>query len=301
VNAERDLEFPGTRWTERLVEEALAEDVGTGDASTEVGIPASLRARGTLVARTAGVIAGLPLVRMLYTRLDPALELAAEVKDGTAVHPGQRIAVLEGAAAAMLTGERAALNFLQHLSGIATLTARYVAEVAGTPCRVLDTRKTLPGYRSLAKYAVRAGGGRNHRHGLYDMIMFKDNHWVAAAGRMDEVIAAARAAHPDLAVEVEVDNLSQLKMVLPLGVEWVLLDNFTPDGVRYAVRYRDANDPAHRTRLEASGNISLDNVREYAEAGVDAVSVGRLTHSAPALDVSLDIELGSFVPGGSAA
>jgi nicotinate-nucleotide pyrophosphorylase (carboxylating) len=196
---------------------------------------------------------------------------------------------LDGPAAVLLTGERTALNFLQYLSGIASLTALYVAETAGTGCLVLDTRKTLPGFRALAKYAVRCGGGHNHRLGLYDRIMLKDNHWAAAGGRLAGLVAEARRRHPALAVEVEVDSLAQLEQVLPLAVEWILLDNFAPDEVAAAVRSRDAGAASRSTRLEASGNVDLDNVRAYAATGVDAVSIGRLTHSAPALDLSMEL------------
>ena len=179
------------------------------------------------------------------------------------------------------------LNFLQHLGGIATLTSLFVAEVEGTDCRVLDTRKTLPGYRHLAKYAVLCGGGHNHRLGLYDRVMLKDNHWAAATGSIADLVAAARGKFPDLVVEVEVDDLEQLERVLPLAVEWILLDNFSPDQAAEAVRRRDA--AGVETLLESSGNVSLATVGKYARAGVDAVSVGRLTHSAPALDLGLDM------------
>jgi nicotinate-nucleotide pyrophosphorylase (carboxylating) len=244
------------------------------------------------------VIAGLPLVAKVYARLSSAVTLEVEAPDGSAVVAGQGVARLCGPAAALLTGERTALNFLQHLSGIASLTARYVAAVAGTRCRVLDTRKTVPGYRALAKYAVRAGGGWNHRLGLDDRVMLKDNHWAAAAAPIGALVARARREHPELAVEVEVDNLQQLGSVLPLGVEWILLDNFAPAAVAAAVRQRDATPAAARTRLEASGNISLENVRSYAETGADAVSIGRLTHSAPALDLSLEFTPSPLTRGG---
>jgi nicotinate-nucleotide pyrophosphorylase (carboxylating) len=187
-----------------------------------------------------------------------------------------------------LTGERTALNFLQHLSGIATLTARYVAAVAGTGCQVLDTRKTLPGYRALAKYAVRCGGGSNHRFRLYARVLLKDNHWAAGDG-IAAMVARARARWPQLAIEVEVDTAEQLASVLPLGVDWIMLDNFTVGGVAAAVAQRDRL--AAGCRLEVSGNVTLDTIAAYAQAGADAVSVGRLTHSAPALDVGLDLDL----------
>lgn len=293
--------FPAGEWTQTLVRRALAEDVGSGDVSTAVAVAPGRTAGGRLVARDAGVIAGLPLVSLVFAELSPAVRVAPCREDGAAVAPGEVVARVQGPAAALLTGERTALNFLQHLSGIATLTARYVAAVSGTGCLVLDTRKTVPGFRALAKYAVRCGGGANHRLGLHDRFLFKDNHWAVAAGRLPALVAAAKAARPDLAVEVEVDSLAQLAALLPLGVDWILLDNFTPAQVAAAVAARDAADGGAnapvRPRLEVSGNVTLDNARAYAEAGADAISIGRLTHSAPALDVGLDFEPEPREPG----
>jgi nicotinate-nucleotide pyrophosphorylase (carboxylating) len=292
MNDRPDLEFPADPWIDRLVAQSLAEDIGAGDASTAITVDPVQPAQGVIVARTAGVVAGLPLVTAVYAELDPAVTVAPPLADGTAVAAGDVVARLEGPAASLLTGERVALNFLQYLSGIASLTARYVAAVAGTGCRVLDTRKTLPGYRALAKYAVRAGGGDNHRLGLYDRIMLKDNHWVA--GRpIEQLVADARRSYPDLAVEVEVDSLAQFARVLPLRVEWILLDNFAATDLAEAVARRDGAAQGRQTLLEASGGIDLDTVRACADAGVDAVSVGRLTHSAPALDLSLEFDLSS--------
>lgn len=289
--------FPGGEWTQALVRQALAEDVGNGDVSTALAVGPGQTAGGRLVARVAGVIAGLPLVSLVYAELSPAVRVVPCREDGAAVAPGEVVACVQGPAAALLTGERTALNFLQHLSGIATLTARYAAAVSGTGCLVLDTRKTVPGFRALAKYAVRCGGGANHRLGLHDRFLFKDNHWAVAAGRLPALVAAARLARPDLAVEVEVDSLAQLAALLPLGVDWILLDNFTPAQVAAAVAARDAADAPARPRLEVSGNVTLDNARAYAEAGADAISIGRLTHSAPALDVALDFEPAPREPG----
>lgn len=285
-----DLRFPDDAWTRQLIRRSLAEDIGPGDASTAVTVAAGLTAAGRVVARQAGVVAGLPLLPLLFAELDPAVRVDLLCADGAAVVPGRAVAALAGPAAAVLSGERCALNFLQHLSGIATLTARYVAETAGTRCLVLDTRKTLPGYRLLAKYAVRCGGGANHRLGLYDRIMLKDNHWAAAGGAIAELVARARREHPRLEIEVEVDSLDQLAAVLPLGTEWILLDNFTPAEAARAVALRDAAGSA--ARLEASGNVDLATIGAFARAGVDAASVGRLTHSAPALDLGLDLETG---------
>jgi nicotinate-nucleotide pyrophosphorylase (carboxylating) len=286
---ERDFGFPDEVWTRDLIRRALAEDVGSGDASTEVTVPEGQRARSSVTARESGILAGLPLLEILFAELDGAVRVELLRADGDPVRAGDVAARLEGPAGSLLTGERTALNFLQHLGGIATLAGRYAERVAATGCRVLDTRKTLPGYRHLAKYAVRCGGGHNHRMGLYDRIMLKDNHWAAAGGSITDLVLRARERHPGLAVEVEVDTLQQLEKILPLRVEWILLDNFTPQLARRAVQLRD--DAGVQTLLEASGNVTLDTVGEFARAGVDAASVGRLTHSAPALDLGMDMEL----------
>jgi len=283
--------FPEEPWLEALVAHALAEDVGSGDVTTETAVDPDAVAGGVIAARQTGVVCGLPVAAMIFDKVDPQVEFQCLVDDGARVDPGLPVARIDGPAASILTGERTALNILQYLSGIATLTSRYAAQVAGTPCRVLDTRKTLPGYRLLAKYAVRCGGGHNHRMGLHDRILLKDNHWAAREGSLAELVARGRRNHPDLAIEVEVDTLEQLRDVLPLEVEWVLLDNFPPERVAEAVAYRDAHDPAGwSTRLESSGNVDLETIRAHALAGADAASVGRLTHSVPALDLGLDFE-----------
>lgn len=273
-------------WLSTLLEQALAEDIGAGDATTDVAVAAGLQAKAAVVARRAGVAAGLPLLPLLFAKLDASVRVELLARDGQALAEGQTAAVLTGPAAALLTGERTALNFLQHLSGIATLTASYVAAVAGTGCLILDTRKTLPGWRRLAKYAVRCGGGRNHRFGLDDRILLKDNHWSAGGAAIAELVARGRRRYPRLAIEVEVDSLDQLARVLPLAVDWILLDNFTPELAAEAVARRDRD--GRGTLLEASGNVSLETVAAFARAGVDACSIGRLTHSAPALDLALD-------------
>ena len=282
--------FPHDRWLDDLVARSLAEDVGSGDVSTAVAVAPGRVADAALVARAGGVLAGLPLVSMVYAALEPAVRVVTRAADGDRVHPGAVVAELSGPAAALLTGERTALNFLQHLAGIATLTARFVAAVAGTRCRVLDTRKTLPGYRALAKYAVRCGGGHNHRMGLYDRVMLKDNHWAAAGGDIAALCARARREHPGLPIEIEVDDLDQFGRALALAPDWILLDNFPAAAAAAAVGLRDAAGSA--TLLEASGNVNLETVGDLARAGVDAVSVGRLTHSAPALDLGLDFAAG---------
>lgn len=279
--------FPAGQWLDELVAAALREDLGAGDVTTAIAVDPAAGALGRLSARQAGVVAGLPLAGRAWRGLSNAVSFAPLVADGTAVAAGQPVAEVRGPAAAVLSGERLALNFVQHLSGIATLTARYVAAVTGTRCRVLDTRKTLPGYRLLAKYAVRCGGGHNHRFGLYDRVLLKDNHWAAGAP-LEEMVARARRLHPTLAVEVEVDTPEQFSRALRLGVEWIMLDNFPVEGVARAVAARDAAGSA--TRLEVSGNVTLETIGDYARAGADAASVGRLTHSAPALDIGLDLE-----------
>ncbi|PID79051.1 nicotinate-nucleotide diphosphorylase (carboxylating) [bacterium DOLJORAL78_65_58] len=285
-----DFGFPAGEWTRQLVRHALAEDVGPGDATTSITVTEDRLIEAVVTSREEGVIAGLPVAEILFAELGAAVSLETRRPDGSPVAPGDVVSVLRGAAAAILTGERILLNFLQQLSGIASLTARYVAQVAGTRCQVLDTRKTLPGYRHLAKYAVRCGGGHNHRMGLYDRIMLKDNHWATGDGAVAELVRRGRERYPDLAIEVEVDTLAQLEQVLPLGVEWIMLDNFSHGETREAVALRDASGAT--SKLESSGNVNLDTLRGYALAGVDAASVGRLTHSVRALDLGLDMDAG---------
>lgn len=283
-----ESQFPHQPWVEQLVEHSLVEDVGSGDASTEVTVAEDSQIEALITARQDGVVAGLPLVNLVFGYLDPRVEIKRLVHDGTRVRPGQSAVWLKGPARSILTGERTMLNFLQHLGGIATLTSLYVEAVKGTSCKVLDTRKTLPGYRRLAKYAVLCGGGWNHRMGLYDRVMLKDNHWATAEGSIESLVARARQMYPDLAIEVEVDSLEQLDRVLPLEVDWILLDNFSFEQTAEAVSRRQALDVP--TQLESSGNVNLQTIGQYARAGVDAASVGRLTHSAPALDLGLDME-----------
>lgn len=287
MSVEVESGFPTGKATDRLVAQALTEDIGSGDATTIVTVDKALLVEANVVARQGGIVCGLPLLGALFNQLDTQVVIDRLVTDGTAVSPGDTVATLKGPASSVLTGERIALNFLQHLSGIASLTGQYVQEVAGTSCMVLDTRKTLPGYRHLAKYAVRCGGGHNHRMGLYDRIMLKDNHWAAAGGQVADLVARGRELFPDLAIEVEVDNLQQLQDVLPLKVEWILLDNFTFEDTAEAVKVRDAL--GENTLLESSGNVTLATIGQYARCGVDAASVGRLTHSAAALDLGLDM------------
>ncbi len=276
-----------------LVEAALAEDVGRGDATTEATVPEGAPALAEIRAKEAGVVCGLGVARAVFGRLDDRVVFEADAADGDRVVPGMVVARLRGPARALLTGERTALNFLQHLSGIATATRRAADLLEGTGVRILDTRKTVPAMRVLAKYAVRCGGGTNHRQGLFDMILIKENH-IAAAGGITAAVARARKAHPELALEVEVTDLDELAEALAAGPDRVLLDNFDPGGVRVAVAAIAAwSEKSGRSRpeVELSGRITPETARDYAVPGVDFISSGALTHSVRALDLSLDLRL----------
>ena len=278
-------------FVEREVKRFLAEDVGRGDVTSRRVVSKSARASAAIVARQPCVVAGLPVVRAVFRAVDPAIVVALKAQDGDAVAAGAVLAAVEGPAAPILTGERTALNLIQRLSGVATVTRRYVDAVAGTGVPVSDTRKTTPGLRILEKYAVHAGGGRNHRMGLFDAILIKDNHRAAAGGAAQAIAAARRARGPVMPIQIEVDSLSDLRLVLDLGVDAVLLDNMTPAQVAEAVRLTRAHPHGRSCWIEASGGVTLETVRAYAEAGVDTVSVGALTHSAPAVDIALDFDV----------
>ena len=271
-----------------IVARALAEDIGQGDLTTLALIPAGVLAEARLVMREAGVAAGLPVLTGVFEAVDPSLDVTLRVADGDQVAAGAILAVVRGSARSILSGERVALNFIQRLCGIATLTARYVAAVGDWPARVLDTRKTTPGLRVLEKYAVRAGGGTNHRFGLYDAIMIKDNHLALLAAHgvdIGEAVRRAKAAvGPMVRVEVEADTVEQATLAADAGADLILLDNMAPDMLRAAV-----TAVGGRTKLEASGGITLETIRAVAETGVDYISVGALTHSARALDISLEM------------
>ncbi|HSM61950.1 MAG TPA: carboxylating nicotinate-nucleotide diphosphorylase [Longimicrobiales bacterium] len=271
-----------------LVRLALEEDVGEGDWTTQWTVPPGHACEAVVVAKQAMVVAGGPCVRDVFRAVDPALSVELAVRDGSAVEAGRVLVRLSGSTRSVLVGERTALNFLGRLSGIATLARRFVDAVAGTGARIVDTRKTTPGWRLLEKAAVRAGGATNHRMGLYDMLLVKDNHADASGGVVEAVRAARAHNERGLLLEVEVRDLAELQAVLPLGVDRVLLDNMTLEGLREAVRLARAGGPGG-PRLEASGNVSLDTVRAIAETGIDFVSVGALTHSAPVADVSLKV------------
>ena len=265
---------------QHLVELALAEDLSDrGDVTSALSIPADATITGRIRAKEAGVIAGLEIVRMVYAQIDPAVTVDLLLTDGTSVEVGTVICEVRGAGRSVLSGERVALNFLQHLSGVASLTAKFVAAVKGTKAVILDTRKTTPGWRLLEKYAVRMGGGQNHRIGLYDMVLIKDNHIDAAGGITAAVTAVQAAALP---IEVEVKNLDELCEALTLKVDRILLDNMNLQQMRQAVTVTAGHVP-----LEASGNMALDRVAAGAATGIDYISVGALTHSAPALDLSM--------------
>jgi nicotinate-nucleotide pyrophosphorylase (carboxylating) len=271
------------------IRRALAEDIGPGDATSEGIVPADARMRGQIIAKQAGVVAGLDVAAAAYRLVDPGADFRARVDEGARVTDRQALAAVEGSARGLLTAERTALNFLGRMSGIATLTRLFVDAVAGTRAVILDTRKTAPGLRHVEKLAVQRGGGQNHRIGLYDMILIKDNH-IDFAGSLAEAVKRARAAATGLQVEVEARTLADVQAALDLGVERILLDNMTPEMMTEAVRMRDAfASAAHRSPLlEASGNVTLENVRRIAETGIDFVSVGALTHSAKVFDVSFD-------------
>ena len=268
---------------EPIVRSALLEDLGrAGDLTTDAIVPAAARAETVLAARQPGVLAGLDVAALAFRLVDPAIDVHVERPDGTLVAPGDRIAIVSGPARGMLTAERVALNFLGHLSGVATATRTLVDAVRGHKARICCTRKTMPGMRALQKYAVRAGGGVNHRFGLDDAVLVKDNH-VRAAGSITSAVESLRAA-TDLPIEVECDTLGQVAEALAADVDTILLDNMTLDELRAAVAL-----VAGRARLEASGGVTLESIRAIAETGVDEISVGALTHSARSLDVSLEL------------
>jgi nicotinate-nucleotide pyrophosphorylase (carboxylating) len=268
-----------------LITAALDEDVGAGDWTTLWTVDPEIHATARIIARAEGVIAGTEVAREVFRRIDPDLQVEVRVGDAALVDEGDLVMALGGRAASILTAERVALNFLQRLSGTATITRRYVEAVLGTECRILDTRKTTPGMRALEKAAVKAGGGENHRFGLHDMVLIKENHIAAAGGIRAAVEDVRRANLQRLKVEVEVTNLDELAQALGAGVDRVLLDNMPLPLLRESVDLVRAG--AVRVETEASGGITLATVRSIAESGVDFVSVGALTHSAPALDLSL--------------
>jgi len=276
-----------------LVKLALVEDIGTGDVTSEATVAPGVTASMNFVARQKAVLAGLALLEPLYRQLSRDITCELLAHDGDLVRSGQTLAVASGPARALLTGERVALNFLQRLSGIATLTSRFVKAAAGTPVEILDTRKTAPGLRILEKYAVRMGGGHNHRTGLFDQVLIKDNHLRCVALRPDhaslaDVVKTFRERVPGMTIEVEVEKLDALDEALDAAVDVVMLDNMDLEQIRTAVaRVRASRRPPI---IECSGNVTLKQIPELAATGVDRISIGRLTHSAPAVDISANIE-----------
>ena len=266
----------------QYISRALEEDIGSGDVTTDTIVPANASLRGRIVAKENGVVAGLEIARQVMLSLDQSVNFVAKVEDGTTVERGTVLADLDGPARALLTGERSALNFLGRMSGIATLTRKFVDAVSSTKAVILDTRKTAPGLRLTDKLAVRLGGGQNHRTGLFDMVLIKDNH-IDFAGSITAAVERVRASGTKLEIEVETRTLDNVREALSLGVERILLDNMSTDTMREAVAICDG-----RAKLEASGNVTLDNVLEVAGTGVDYISVGALTHSPKVFDVSLE-------------
>jgi nicotinate-nucleotide pyrophosphorylase (carboxylating) len=273
-----------------LIALALAEDIGAGDVTSRYFIPEERRARAFATARRDGVLSGAEVAARVFLAVDPSLDVEILIADGSQVAAGALLMRIEGAARSILTAERTALNFLQRLSGVATLTASYVAQIRDTPANILDTRKTTPGFRLLEKQAVVHGGGTNHRLGLYDRAMVKDNHLVADGGlpALQAAIHRLKADHPQVEVELEADSLEQVRAFLALdGVDHLLLDNMTLGELRSAVAARGEHP---EPQLEASGGVTLNTVHDIALTGVDFISVGALTHSAPALDIGLDFQ-----------
>lgn len=266
-----------------IIEAALAEDIGSGDLTTDAIVSAEMTCRGKIICKEDGVVAGLPVVERVFQLIDPRVTFDPKTRDGEKVQEDQIVARLHGPARSMLRGERVALNFLQHLSGIATLTAKFAKALEGTKTQLLDTRKTTPGLRRLEKYATRVGGAVNHRMGLYDDILIKDTH-LALAGSVAAALRAVRKAHPEAAINIEVSNLQELEQALNEKAPRILLDNFAPGQVREAMQIIRG-----RAKVEISGGVTLGNARAYALAGADYISVGALTHSATALDFSMKV------------
>lgn len=274
------------------IQTAMVEDIGNGDVTTLAIVAEEQVMHGRFIAKANGIIAGLDVVRLVFCLVDERVQFKALVSDGEPVKPGQQIATVDGPARALLSSERTALNFLQRMSGIATLTHQFVTAVTGTNAIILDTRKTAPGLRAADKLAVRLGGGQNHRFGLFDMALIKDNHIAAVHGDLAEAVRRVKAYAPDVPVEIEVTTLAQLVTAVTLPVERIMLDNMSLDEMREAVTFTDGAPEAAsgRVPLEASGNVNLQTVRAIAETGVDFISVGALTHSVIALDISLELE-----------
>ena len=274
---------------EETVQRALEEDLGLGDATTAALVPAGSRSSAGMVAREPLVVCGLAFAQEAYKQLDDSIQVTLSCKDGDFLEKGSTLLEVKGPTGAILSAERVSLNFLQRLSGVATITRSFVNEIAGTKAKILDTRKTLPGWRVFEKYAVSCGGANNHRMGLHDMILIKDNHLAslheAGPNAVAQAVARARMSHPDLKVEVEADTLEQVEQAVEAGADIILLDNMTNETMVKAVQIVKG-----RALLEASGGVNLKTVRGKAETGVDFISVGALTHSAPSVDIGLDFK-----------
>ena len=284
MNTETEIDEKLTIDVKAYAERALAEDIATGDVTTDSIVSPESQIESQLIAKQAGVVAGLEVAATVFSLLDNSIQFTALVDEGSRVETGTVIAEITGSAQAIFTAERTALNFLGRMSGIATLTSRFVEAITGTGASILDTRKTAPGLRAIDKLAVKYGGGYNHRHGLYDMVLIKDNH-IDYAGGIAQAVSRVRASATPLEIEVEVRNLGELEIAMELGVKRILLDNMSAEMMKEAVRIN-----AGRAKLEASGNVTLETVRHIAETGVDYISIGELTHSAKVFDVSLKLK-----------
>jgi len=279
-----DFSTKGNIQIDKIIEQALLEDIGTGDITSESIIPYDLKAKGIIKTSEEGVVAGLDIACLVFKKLDPEIIFQEKIKDGTKVARGKVLAEISGPARTILKGERVALNFLQRMSGIATITSKFCQEVKDFPVRIVDTRKTTPGLRILEKYAVRMGGGYNHRFGLYDAVLIKDNHLASVGGIKPAIESVQKLIPHTIKIEVEVENLSQLEEALKMQVDIIMLDNMDLDTMKEAVKMAKG-----KSIIEASGGITLEKVREIAQTGVDLISVGALTHSVKALDVNMEI------------
>lgn len=269
-----------------LIESALLEDIGDGDITTNALIPDSMYSSATMTAKADGIIAGLDVAKAVFGFLSPEIEWNPRVQDGDKISKGDLLVEMKGPFRALLSGERLALNFLQRMSGIATMTSLFVSQIAGTGTKILDTRKTVPGLRILDKYAVKAGGGENHRIGLYDMVLIKDNH-IKVAGGIKKAVAQIRNQVPkEIKIEVETTNIAEVLEALEMKVDIIMLDNMSNEMMKQCVDIIN-----HRAKVEASGNMNLQRVKEVAVTGVDYISIGALTHSVTALDISMNIKL----------
>ncbi len=269
---------------DKIIEQALLEDIGTGDITTESIIPSNLKAKGIIKTSEEGVVAGLDIICLVFKKLDPEICFQSKIKDGNKILPGETLAEITGPARTILKGERVTLNFLQRMSGIATITSKFCQEVKDLLVRIVDTRKTTPGLRILEKYAVRMGGGYNHRFGLYDAVLIKDNHIAVAGGIRSAVNSVRKQISHTVKIEVEVENLSQLQEALKMKTDIIMLDNKDLETIKKAVKMAKV-----KALIEASGGITLEKVRKIAQTGVDLISIGALTHSVKVLDINMEI------------